>query len=450
VGGKKELHLGVYPAIPLKRARELAQEAREAVARGEDPRALKKAAKVERSLEAVQTFEALGREWLKAKTPSWSESHAKGQARRFEKDLLPFLGKRPVKELKASDLVRALRALEERSGAWTAKRVRPLVHGIFRHAMSLGVLDADPTTTIHEATEAPPESHFAAPTDPAKVGSILRALDSADLAGVIVQAALRLHPLVVVRPGELRHARWADFDFEAREWIFIPPKTKKKKPEPHVVPLSRQALAILEGLKPYTGAAGWVFPSPRAMTQPLSNGALGAALARIGIPKTELVPHGWRAVFRTLGAERCGFQWDCLEAQLAHAVPDVLGRSYNRAEWMEQRRAMMQQWADYLDELKGLVFYFLYITDNRIFCIMTSFSNEELGKDGLARQHRLERKPQNLNGDKIQLPVCFAHSHQHKWHSDSLMQKSVDVFRCPARVNLHLRITSQFYYHLFR
>ncbi|MDR0966165.1 MAG: integrase arm-type DNA-binding domain-containing protein [Myxococcales bacterium] len=355
LGKRKTLVLGQYPEISLKRARELLAEARTHVAEGRDPCALKQAAKSARRLEVLETFEALSTQWLSEREPSWSASHAKGQARRLEKDLLPYLAGRPIKEIKAPELVATLRKLFERSGAEVTERAKQILYGVFRYAVNLGLLDTDPTTTLKGVTEAPQPTHFAAPAkDTVKVGGFLRMLEAPRLAGPLVQCALRLHPLVVVRPGELRCARWADIDFEAKEWRFVPSKTRKKNPEEHVVPLSRQAFAILEEVKPFSfGRSEWVFPSPRTMARPLSEAALNAALARAGIPNTELVPHGWRSVFRTLGAERCGFQWDCLEAQLAHAVPDVLGRAYNRAEWMEQRRVMMQRWADYLDELKA-------------------------------------------------------------------------------------------------
>ncbi|MDR0965473.1 MAG: integrase arm-type DNA-binding domain-containing protein [Myxococcales bacterium] len=352
LGKRKTLALGVYPDVSLTRARELTAEARAHVAAGRDPCALKKAAKAARVVEAQTTFEAVATAWMSEKSEKWTESHVKEQRRRLEKDLLPLIGTAPIAELKALDLVRALKVISER-GLETAKRSRILLNGVFRYAAQSGIIEADPTPALAGAIDAPEVTHFPAPTDPSVVGGILRALDAADIAGPVLQSALRLHPLVVVRPGELERARWEDFDFEAKEWRFVPSKTQRRNKTPHVVPLSRQALAILDEVRPFSCRSEWVFPGQWDRTKPMSNAAMRSGLARIGIGPDVLVPHGWRSVFRTLGAERCGFQWDCLEAQLAHAVPDVLGRAYNRAEWMEQRRAMMQRWADYLDELKA-------------------------------------------------------------------------------------------------
>lgn len=337
----------------MKRARELLAEARAHVAEGRDPCALKQENKAAKKREVFETFEAVSRAWLAGKLPTWSENSAKNYARRLERDVLPEIGTASIRTLKAPDLVRALKAISAK-GLETAKRSRATIQSAFKYAVNLGLIDADPTTTLSAALEPPKTNHFPAPRDPVVVGGILRALDSSALAGLIVHCAMRLHPLVAVRPGELERARWADFDLEAKEWRFVPSKTERQQPEPHVVPLSRQALAILEQVKPFSfGRSEWVFPNARSLSRPMSNGAMRANLIRIGIDHETLVPHGWRSVFRTLGAERCGFSWDCLEAQLAHSVPDALGRSYNRAQWMELRRAMMQQWADYLDELKA-------------------------------------------------------------------------------------------------
>lgn len=349
LGKRKTLALGTYPEMSLARARELLAEARTHVAAGRDPCALKQEAKAAKKREAFETFEAVSRAWLTDNGPYWSETHRRDQARRLDKDILPLIGAKPIKEFKASELVALLRDVSKR-GLETAKRTRVIIQSVFRYAVNIGVLDADPTTTLKDALKPPKPTHFAAPTDPSKVGEILRAIDADRIAGPIVHCALRLHPLVAVRPGELRQARWADFDFEENEWCFKASKTGQD----HIVPLSRQALAILEQLKPFSfGRSEWVFPSIRSLRTPMSNGTLGASLERIGIRNDTLVPHGWRAVFRTLGRERCKFDREWLEMQLAHSVPDALGAAYNRTQWIDERRVMMQQWADYLDELKA-------------------------------------------------------------------------------------------------
>ncbi len=346
---RKEIHFRVYPHLSLAKVRELTVAARVDIAACLDPCALKREAKAARKREAFETFEAVSRAWLAEKTPHWSESNAKNQARRLEKDVLPEIGAASMKALKAPDLVRALKSISAK-GLETAKRSRVIIQSVFKYAVNLGLVDADPTTTLKDAIEPPRPTHFPAPTEPRVVGGILRALDSSGLAGPIVHCAMRFHPLVAVRPGELERARWEDFDLEAKEWKFKASKTGQD----HVVPLSRQALAILEQVKPFSfGRSEWVFPNARSLNRPMSNGAMRANLIRIGITQDVLVPHGWRAVFRTLGEEQCDFKVAWLEIQLAHSVSDPLGRAYNRTQWLPERRAMMQQWADYLDELKA-------------------------------------------------------------------------------------------------
>lgn len=349
---RQEIHLGQYPDLPLSRARELRDEARRDLASGVNPRDKKKAAQIALAYEAKNTFAAMAEDWVERKAPEWAPGTLKDCRKRLKAYILPALGPRPMAAIKTPELVQLLRDIETRGGE-IAKRCRILIRSIFQHAINLGVIEFDPTTTLSAAFNAPAKRHFPAPTEPAAVGSILRAIHAPEIAGTVVSLALRLHPLVAVRPGELEAARWADFDFEAREWRFVPPKARKRAEHPHIVPLSRQALDILEQARKATVAASpWVFPNERSTNRPMSNGAMRATLARVGISSDVLVPHGWRAVFRTLGREQCGFEREWLEMQLAHTVPDTLGRAYNRTQWLKERREMMQRWADYLDELR--------------------------------------------------------------------------------------------------
>jgi integrase len=221
---------------------------------------------------------------------------------------------------------------------------------VIRYAVANGLAESDPTPALRGALPSVSHRHMAAPTEPEKVGEILRALDAFQ-GSPVVAAAIRLLPLLFCRPGELIAMRWADVDLEAGEWRYTVTKTKTE----HLVPLSRQAIAILRDLFPLTGhlPGGWVFPGGRSPMQHLSNVAINAAYRRLGIDtKEELTAHGWRAVARTLLHEKLGFPAEAIEHQLAHAVPDPLGRAYNRTRFLETRRKMMQAWADYLDRLR--------------------------------------------------------------------------------------------------
>lgn len=347
-GGKqRRVGFGKYPEMSLKRARELTREAREHVAAGLDPADLKKAEKQAVLDAGRNSFEVVGRKWLAQKEKRWAPKTFSDQVRRFEQHLNPHLGARQMSELRAPELVRVLKIIESR-GAETAKRCRILLQSIFAHALLTGRIEADATTALSKAIEPPRSKHYAAPTDPKEVGQILRMIDGYG-GHPIVRAALCLHPLVFVRPGELRGARWEDIDFEKKEWKFTAPKTQTEV----IVPLSRQALAILQEVKAHSfRASEWVFPSPLKMENQLSEVAMNAALRLMGIGPETLTSHGWRAVANTLGREECDFRPEWLEIQSAHKVRDPMGNTYNRAQWLPQRREMMQQWADYLDKLK--------------------------------------------------------------------------------------------------
>lgn len=344
---QRRLCLGSYPEIGLKRAREMTAEARAHVAAGVDPLEIKREERRKKEWELKNTFEAVAWQWYEEKAPVWAISYAREQKRCLKKNVLPVLGALPMTKIKAPLLVGALKEILAK-GKETAKKARISIQGICRFALLNGLIEADPSTALKDAIPAPEGKHFAAPRTVKEVGAILRALDSLKEVGGIVQYALRLHPLLAVRPGELLGARWADIDLETKEWRFIAPKTKRH----HVVPLSRQALEILKELQAISGRFEWVFPNLWRTERHITNAAMRAHLRRIEIGPDALTPHGWRAVFRTLGAEECGFSFDVLEAQLGHAVPDVLGRAYNRAEWMAQRREAMQNWADFLDKAK--------------------------------------------------------------------------------------------------
>jgi integrase len=290
----------------------------------------------------------VAREWYAKHTSAWAESHGSRIIRRLERDIFPWLGKGPVAEITPPELLAVVRRIEGRGALETAHRALQNCGQVFRYAIATARAERDPSQDLRGALPPVKEGHFAAVTDPKRLGEILRAFDGYE--GTLpVRCALRLAPLVFVRPGELRKALWADIDLEAAEWRYEFTKTGT----PHIVPLSRQATEILEEIHPLTGRSSYVFPSARSAQRPMSDNAILAALRRMGIPKDEMTGHGFRAAARTILDEVLGFPPHLIEHQLAHAVRDPLGRAYNRTAHLAERRDMMQAWADYLDDSRA-------------------------------------------------------------------------------------------------
>lgn len=348
-GGKEKLiSFGTFPLIGLKEAREKRDEAKRLLADGIDPSAHRRAERNAVINKEQNGFEVVAREWLEQQHAAWAISHYRTVCQRLQNDVFPFVGKMSVEEIKAPDLFAILRRIEKREAFETAHRVKTALGQIFRYAISTGRVNSDPTRDLKGALRPVKIQHLPAVTDPKRLGEILRILDG-HKGGPIVSAALRLAPLVFVRPGELRQAEWNDFDLANSEWRFTVQKTKT----PHTVPFSSQALEVLEELRPLTGNGRFVFPSPRSPDRPMSDNAILAALRSLGIPKEEMCGHGFRATARTLLDEALGFPPHLIEHQLAHSVRDSLGRAYNRTKHLPERKEMMQRWADYLDSLKG-------------------------------------------------------------------------------------------------
>jgi integrase len=268
--------------------------------------------------------------------------------KRFERDIFPWIGDRPIADITAQEVLAVIRRIEGRGAVETAHRALSNCGQVFRYAVATGRADRDPSGDLKGAIPPAQGGHMAATTEPLRLAEILRAMDGYE-GTLIVKCALRLAPLVFVRPGELRKAEWADFDLETGEWRYIVTKTKTQ----HIVPLCSQALEILRELQPLTGKGRFVFPSARSSARPMSDNAVLAAMRRMGIPKEEMSGHGFRAVARTILDEVLGVRPDFIEHQLAHAVRDPNGRAYNRTAHLAERRKMMQQWADYLNQLKS-------------------------------------------------------------------------------------------------
>ena len=346
-GKEKLLSLGVYPDVSLKDARERRDEARKLVANGVNPSENRKIQKSARADLVANSFEVITREWFAKFASTWVSNHGDRIIRRFERDIFPWIGGRPIAEITAPELLAVVRRIENRGALETAHRALGNCGQVFRYAVATGRAERDPSSDLRGALPPVKGTHFAATTEPKRVAEILRALDGYE-GTLTVRCALRLAPLVFVRPGELRNAQWADIDFETAEWRYLVTKTNT----PHIVPLARQAIEILRELQPLTGNSRFVFPSARSFIRPMSDNAILAAMRRLGIDKEEMSGHGFRAVARTILDEVLGVRPDFIEHQLAHAVRDPNGRAYNRTAHLLERRKMMQQWADYLDKLK--------------------------------------------------------------------------------------------------
>lgn len=348
-GGKeKRYSLGVYPEVTLATARKKRDEAREKLAAGIDPGEAKKAEKRASLLAAAHSFEVVARGWMdERKTTVEPAQHDKTLAR-MENDVFPWLGKRPIAEIDAPEILVVLKRVDGRGARFTAHRIRSEISRVFRYGIKEGHCKADPARDLVDAIPPAQTTHFASITEPEKVGEMLRAFDG--FTGTFpVLCALKLAPMLFVRPGELRKAEWAQFDLDKGEWRYFVNKTKTD----HLVPLAAQAVTILRELHALTGEGVYVFPGARDRNRPMSEAAINAALRRLGYDtRTEITGHGFRAMARTILHEELEEKPEVIEHQLAHTVPDSLGRAYNRTKFIKARRSMMQQWADYLDKLK--------------------------------------------------------------------------------------------------
>jgi integrase len=349
-GKEKLLSLGTYPEIKLTDARKRRDEARELIAKEIDPSQTRKATKAAKEQITKNTFEIIAREWLATQMTSKAEKTQANILRRFEIYLVPWLGKRPINEISAPDLLDVLKIIQAQNKLETAYRVMKSAGQVFRYAVQhrrLAVRDI--TSDLKGALPPHKVKHMPSLTEPQEIAELLRALDG--FTGTLtVQVALRLAPLVFARPGELRKAKWTDIDLDAGEWRYLVGKTNT----PHIVPLSKQAIELLKTIQPLSGHGLYVFQGGRDAKKTMSEAAVNAALRRLGIDtKEQICGHGFRAMARTILHERLDIDPNIIEHQLAHKVPDALGSAYNRTKFISQRKEMMQTWADYLDELKA-------------------------------------------------------------------------------------------------
>jgi integrase len=343
---EKLISLGAYPDVPLKRAREKRDEARRLVADEIDPSIERKA----RRERLMNTFEDVANEWLDLQTRSLAPETISILGARLSSALFPYLGSRPVAAITAQELLVTLRRIEARGRYETAHRVRALAGRVLRYAVATGRAQHDVAADLKDALAPVKSRNFASVTDSVRVGELLRAIDG--YTGYPVTAlALKLAPLVFVRPGELRGAEWSEFDLKNAEWRI--PAVRMKMREPHIVPLSKQALAIVHELQPLARGGRYMFPSLRTRDRPMSENTVNAALRRLGYTSEEQTGHGFRSMASTLLNEQ-GFPPDVIELQLAHTERNKVRAAYNKAQRLPERRAMMQAWSDYLDTLRGL------------------------------------------------------------------------------------------------
>lgn len=347
-GKEKLLSFGAYPAISLAEARQRREDAKKLLARDVDPSEEKKQKEIAKTLERLNTFEAVTRQWFEDHKANWSENHAVRLMRRLEADIFPLIGDKPIVEVRRKDLTTILQAVSIRT-LETAHRLKIAINQMLRYALQLELITQNPLGDTKGLLRKIEHTHMAAPTDPKEVAPILRAIDGFT-GSYIVKCAMQLAPMLFVRPGELRHAEWLEIDLETAEWNI--PAEKMKMKVAHLVPLPEQAVMILQELKQLTGHSRYVFPCHRSPLKCMSDNTVNAGLRRLGFDKSEITGHGFRAIARTLLDEVLGFRPDIIEHQLAHAVKDPNGRAYNRTSHLQERRKMMIVWADYLDGLK--------------------------------------------------------------------------------------------------
>ena len=367
-GRRKLISLGTYPDTSLALARRKADAARGLVAEGKDPSAVRRVerkrhletrteeARVDAGLPPSDSFEAVAREWFAVRRSGWSQSYADKMMARFEADVFPWLGKAPIAKVTGPMLLEVCRRIEDRGVIETAHRALQDSSQVFAYAMATDKIDRNPAAKLKSVLRQPEPKNFAAITDPARFGQLLRACDKY-AATPVVRAALKLAPMLLLRPGELRCAEWPEINLDAALWTVPAARMKRELREkllgaPHLVPLPHQAVAVLRELHALTGHARMVFRGERHHDRPMSDNTINAALRAMGFSQDEVTGHGFRATARTMLHERLGFSPEVIEAQLAHSVRDSLGRAYNRTEFTEQRRSMLQAWADYLDQLR--------------------------------------------------------------------------------------------------
>ena len=354
---EKMLSLGVYPDVTLKAAGERRDELRALLREGIDPGAERKREKAATVALTANALESVAREWHQLQTVKWSASHAERIMRRFEREVFPWLGSRDIATIEPPDVLQILRPLEKRGINETAHRVLESLGQVFRYAIAIGKATRNPCADLKGALAPVQTEHMAALIEPKEVGALMRAIEG-HKGSPAVRVALRMSAMLFQRPGEIRGMAWAELDLDAAMWTIPADRMKRRKQDklngqPHLVPLPKQAIALLRHLHPVTGHGKFCFPGQRDHDRPMSENTINAALRSLGYASDQMTAHGFRATARTIMAEALNIDPNVIEAQLAHAVRDPLGRAYNRTTYLPQRKTMMQAWADYLDTLEA-------------------------------------------------------------------------------------------------
>lgn len=354
-GVEKKFALGSYPNVSLAAARKARDAAKAQKASGINPIQARQVVKLKAAVNTGDTFRETALEWFDKHHERWSGHYATREKRNLEKDLFPYFAARRISEIEAIELLAALRRVEERGALDVAGRVLMTARAVWRYAVATARATRDITADLKGALTPHKKRHFAAITDPAQLGTLIRVIRGYQ-GGPIVRTALQLAPILFQRPNELRGAAWAEIDLDGALWTVPAARMKrridgKQHGDPHLVPLPRQAVDLLRSLHPITGHSTLVFPGERSHERPISDNTLRAALLTLGYGPTVQTVHGFRATARTLLAETLEIDPLVIEAQLAHAVKDANGRAYNRTQYLKQRAAMLQRWADYLDVL---------------------------------------------------------------------------------------------------
>ncbi len=349
-GLEKKLSFGAFPEVSLAAAREARDEARRQLTNTIDPGILKNSIKRSKKMAEENSFEAVAREWHAKFTPKWSKNHGERILIRLEQNIFPWIGKSSINEVTAPEILSALRRIENSGAVETAHRVSQICGQVFRYAIVIGKAERNPAADLRGALAPVKQKHHASIIDSVEIGKLLNAI-SEYRGNFITKCALQLAPLFFVRPGELRHAEWSEFDLQKAEWRI--PAEKMKMKEQHIVPLATQTIEIIQELHAYTGSGKYLFPSLRSASRPMSENTVLAALRRLGYSSDEMTGHGFRSIASTLLLNEHGWNRDAIERQLAHAERNNIRAAYNYAEYLPERRNMMQWWAEHLDKLKA-------------------------------------------------------------------------------------------------
>ena len=353
-GKENRLSMGVFPAVGLKTARDLADDARKLIASGTDPSQARRIKKLTAHTAAANTFESIALEWHKTKTSGWSVTHTETTMERMKLNLLPWLGTRPLAEIEAPELLATLRRIEARGAIDTTHRVKSILSNVFRYAIATGRASRNPAADLGAALKTTVKGHHPAIVEPVRFGQLLRDIDAYSGSN-ITRAALQIHALTFQRPGEIRDMAWAEIDLDAGMWLIPPARMKnvlarKVHGSTHRIPLAAQAVAVLREIQPLTGHGALVFPSERGQGRSISENTARQALRSMGY--TDHVPHGFRSSTRTMAREQLHFDKEVIERQLSHGSDEALGGAYDRTQFYAERIKLMTVWADYLDKLR--------------------------------------------------------------------------------------------------